>query len=244
MCGNASRRTVLLTGLALSVDVRARAEPESATLPSEVAGVRIPDSSLARRAAALSRQSCPAYLFNHCMRTFIFGALYMTAQKTAFRADEAFAAAALHDLGLLPAFESTQLSFEIDGANAAEKVALDTGASRSEAGIVWHAVEMHDGKWPLTQRQGPEAMLVSIGAGTDVVGPAPEVTDPRLLKEILQAFPRLEFKRQFTSLLVAHCRRKPTSQRATWLEGLCREQQPGAWTDTVQSEIAKSGFNE
>ena len=244
MCKSANRRTVVLAGLALSMGRLARAAPESPGLPSEVAGIRIPNSLLARRAIALSHQSCPPYLFNHCMRTFVFGALSQQKQRLAFQADEAFAAAALHDLGLLPAFESPQLSFEIDGANAAERLALNAGASRQESDIVWHAVEMLDGKWPLTERQGPEAMLVSIGAGTDVVGPEPEFSDQRLLQEVLQAFPRLNFKKQFTSLLVAHCKRKPASQRATWLEGLCREQRPDAWTDTVEIEIAKSGFSE
>jgi len=244
MCENASRRAIVLTGLALSVVGTARAAATSPALPSEVAGIRIPNSPLAQRAAALSRRSCPPFLFNHCMRTYVFGALYLAKQKMGFHADDAFAAAALHDLGLLRAFETAERSFEIDGANAAEKLALDSGASKHESDIVWHAVEMHDGKWPLTQRQGPEAMLVAIGAGTDVVGPAPEITDPRLLQEVLQAFPRLNFKKDFTALLVAHCKRKPTSQRGTWLEGLCREQRPDAWTGTVESEIAKSGFSE
>jgi hypothetical protein len=34
------------------------------------------------------------------------------------------------------------------------------------------------------------------------------------------------------------------SQRGTWLEGLCREQVPSAWTDTVEREIADAPFSE
>src|SRR5215469_1520077 len=120
MCEQTSRRAVVLSGLALSVAGAARAAQQSAGLPSEVAGIRIPSSPLARRAVEYSRRSCPPFLFNHCMRTFVFGALYLTKQKIGYRADDAFAAAALHDLGLLPAFETAHLSFEIDGANVAE----------------------------------------------------------------------------------------------------------------------------
>jgi len=54
----------------------------------------------------------------------------------------------------------------------------------------------------------------------------------------------LQFKSRFTSLVIEHCKRKPTSQRGTWLEGLCREQVPSAWTDTVEKEIAASPFAE
>ena len=80
--------------------------------------------------------------------------------------------------------------------------------------------EMHDGAFALTQRQGPEAELVARGAGTDVYGPAAGCVCGRARwTRSLAAFPRLKFKQEFTSLLVAHCARKPASQRATWLEG-------------------------
>jgi hypothetical protein len=250
-CGCASheqfaiRRRVLLAGLALGTLLPigiSIAKP--AALPARVAGVVIPSSAVAVRAATLSWQSCPDFLFNHCMRTFVFGALFLQKQGISYNADQAFVAAALHDLGLLPAFASAKGSFEIDGADAAEKFMLAQGARAAQADTVWHAVEMHDGKWPLTKRQGPEAMLVSAGAGCDVDGPEADAASDQQVAEILVAFPRLQFKKRFTALLTDHCRRKPTAQRGTWLEGLCREQVPGAWTDTVTEEIASSPFSE
>jgi hypothetical protein len=213
-------------------------------VPAEVAGIALPQSALARKAAAYAAAMCPDYLFNHCMRTYLFGALFAKKQKLVFDADAAFAAAALHDLGLLKNFESARQSFEIDGADAAEKFARDAGAPKERADLVWHAVEMHDGKWPLTKRQGPEAMLVAVGAASDVDGPDPSMTSPAEIHAIVAAFPRLQFKRQFTAVLIDHCKRKPQSQAGTWLEGLCREQAPAAWTDTVQREIAAAPFAE
>ena len=84
----------------------------SLALPAEVAGIRLPQSELARAAAEFSRQHCPEYLFNHCMRTFLFGAVALQKQQRVYDADKAFAAAALHDLGLLPEFESSAASFD------------------------------------------------------------------------------------------------------------------------------------
>lgn len=46
------------------------------SLPTEVAGIRLPSSAVARAAAQFSHDSCPGYLFNHCMRTYLFGARY------------------------------------------------------------------------------------------------------------------------------------------------------------------------
>jgi hypothetical protein len=213
-------------------------------LPAEVAGIALPRSELAVAAAAFARQHCPDFLFNHCLRTYLFGALLLRQQQRKFDADTAFVAAALHDLGLLPPFETPTKSFEIDGADRAEKFMLESQQSRVAADAVWHAVEMHDGKWALTARQGPEAMLVALGAGTDVDGPDPGQLEQRQLAEVLMAFPRLQFKRRFTALLVEHCQRKPNSQRGTWLEGVCRRHAAGALDDTVEQDIANAAFSE
>src|ERR1700722_15780174 len=113
-------------------------------MPKEVAGVAIPQSPEAIRAAVFARQTCPEYLFNHCMRTFLIGALAMHRQALTYNPDDAFIAAALHDLGLLPAFASKSQSFEIDGADAAETVARDSGLSAAAADIVWHGIAFHD----------------------------------------------------------------------------------------------------
>jgi HD domain len=230
---------------ALGWIAKARAINDVSGLPSEVAGIAIPRSPVAIRAAALARQSCPDYLFNHCMRTFLIGALAVQRQKLAYNADEAFVAAALHDLGLVPALASKSQSFEIDGANAAEKFARDSGLSPAEADIVWHGIAFHDVRFSITRRAGPEAMLVALGAGGDVVDPRVETDEEkRQLAEVVAAFPRLQFKKRFTALLIDHCKRKPTSQQGTWLEGLCREQVPGAWSDTVEKAIMAAPYNE
>jgi hypothetical protein len=216
-----------------------------AELPAEVAGVRLPRTPLALAAVGFARTSCPDYLFNHCMRTFLFGALRLKRQQRDYRSEDAFIGAAFHDLGLLPAFETSRGSFETDGADAAERWVRQNHGSGSQADRIWHAVELHDGGWALTLRHGPEAMLVALGAGTDVDGPAPGDLDPREIDAVIAAFPRLKFKQQFTALLVAHCERKPASQHGTWLESLCREHVPHATPDNaVEQEIATAVFAE
>lgn len=241
-CSCASRRHVLL-GTAAAVFLPAALARADDTLPAEVAGIAIPRSEIARKATAYAQSVCPDFLFNHCMRTFLFGALSMRKLGKTYDADEAFAAAALHDLGLLQAFESAHASFEIDGANAAEKFALGQQLTAQQADTIWHAIVFHDGRWAITQRQGAEAMLVSAGAGADVDGPGDDIAKAQIA-EVVAAFPRLQFKQRFTQLVVDHCRRKPLSQRGTWLEGLCREQAPGAFADTVEQEIAAAPFAE
>jgi hypothetical protein len=242
-------RRALTTGLSTTLLLgKAFAQPKiplpTDDLPPEVVGIAIPSTPLAKKVAAFSRTACPDYLFHHSLRTFVFGALHLKRRNMRFNAEEAFIAAMMHDLGLLKAFESQMSSFEIDGADRAEQLMLEAGAPRAAADVVWHAIEMHDGKWALTARQGPEAMLVAIGASSDVDGVDAGVANAVQVAEILTVFPRLQFKRRFTTLLIDHCKRKPTSQRGTWLEGLCREQVPTAWVDSVEKEIADAPFRE
>jgi HD domain len=241
------RRELLKTAGALGVLVPLAGLPlaRAAALPTQVAGVALPRTPLAQRAAAYARASCPAFLYNHCLRTFVFGALQLQRQQLACREEEAFIAAALHDLGLLPAFETPRGPFEVDGADAAEHWLHAQGEPAQLGDRIWHDVQMHDGPWPLTRRQGAEAQLVALGAGIDVVGPDPGEVEPRALQEILAAFPRLSFKREFTALLIAHCQRKPAAQRATWLEGLCRAHVSHPLPDTaVEQRIAAAAFSE
>jgi hypothetical protein len=242
-----NRRTLLKMSAAAALLPRITLPADSARaadLPAEVAGVRLPQSDLALAAATFARQKCPDFLFNHCMRTFTFGVLLLQRRRLSFDVDTAFVAAALHDLGLLQPFESAHGSFEFDGADAAEKFMLQRQRPAADADRVWHAVEMHDGTWALTARQGPEAMLVALGAATDVDGTDPEELETRQIAEVLAAYPRLQFKQRFTSLLIAHCERKPNSQHATWLEGVCRMHATGVEADSVEQRIAAANFAE
>ena len=216
----------------------------SSELPAEVAGISLPRSPLALRAVRLARENYPTFLFNHCMRTYLFGAVAMQHHRSAYDVDNAFVAASLHDLGLLKAFATEQQPFEIDGADSAARLARESGASVRNSEDIWHAVALHDARFALVEHQNGTAMLVAMGAGSDVLGPDSDMIDARRSAEIVTAFPRLAFKKQFTELLMDHCRRKPLSQRGTWLEGLCRDTSPSAWTAKLADAIAAAPFAE
>lgn len=220
------------------------AQSRSMELPAEVAGIRIPDTDLARRAAAFSRRSCPDFLFNHSMRTFLFGAAFVARHKVTFDAEAAFVAAALHDIGLVPAFATPENTFEVDGANAAESFARSQGARASEGNAVWSAIAMHTLRQQFIARQPGEVLVVSSGAGTDFAGPDRDQIDQARINEIVAAFPRLQFKSRFLAMLTDHCRRKPESQRATWLESFCHSTVPQAPVSSIANALAQAPFAE
>ncbi|HEY2446054.1 MAG TPA: hypothetical protein VGI20_09980 [Rhizomicrobium sp.] len=213
-------------------------------LPTEVAGVRIPDTKLAQHAAELSRRSCPEFLFNHCMRTFLFGAAFAARHQITYDAEAAFVAAALHDLGLLPAFASSGNTFEVDGADAAGTFLQKESVGTAESNAVWNAIAMHALRRQIVARQAGEVLVVSSGAGADFAGPDPDDIDRTRVDQIVAAFPRLRFKAHFLELLTDHCRRKPNSQRATWLEGFCHATAPQPPGPSVADALAQAPFAE
>jgi hypothetical protein len=240
-----SRRDVLVGLLAL---IASRASwglnRPAATLPNSVAGIEIPRSPVTLAAALLSRQACPEVLFNHCMRTFLFGALHEQHHRRAYNAEAAFVAAALHDLGLLKAYESAGKPFEVDSANAAEQLALQNGLAPQVATLVWNAAAMHDMRWAIVERQNPTVELVAAGASADVVGADEQIIPAAAVTEVVKAFPRLGFKVQFAQLLTDHCKRKPLSQLGTWLDGYCRAAAPGTTFPDPSGPIRSAPFAE
>lgn len=86
-----------------------------------VAGVTIPDTALCNAAVDLLEASSPEFLCRHCLRTYIFGSLAVRGLgRSVIDEEAAFCAAALHDLGLVPAYQRDN-RFEVDGADAARQ---------------------------------------------------------------------------------------------------------------------------
>ena len=88
---------------------------EASAWPSSVAGVALPDSKIARQATDLARTVSPPYLFNHCVRTFLWGSLAGRAMGKNFDEEMLYLACILHDLGLTDRYRGDS-PFEIQGA--------------------------------------------------------------------------------------------------------------------------------
>jgi len=208
-----------------------------------VAGVVIPNTPLALKAEDHVRALEPDFLFNHSQRTFVFGALRLKGRNIGFDPETAYVAALFHDLGLVQSQASERFSFEIDGANEAEKFVIANGGSNAQARTVWNAIAMHDLGGIYQAHQSHEALLVGAGAAGDVDGVDPKTIPPLAVAEVLRAYPRLQFKQRFTAAATDHCRRKPTAQIG-WLQPLCWKVVPQAERGSVEEEIASAPFSE
>ena len=84
-----------------------------------LAGIKVPDTVLVRDAMDLSRSASEPFLFNHTMRSWLFGVLLSgSAERAPADAELLAVATILHDLGLTDRY-AAENRFEVDGANAA-----------------------------------------------------------------------------------------------------------------------------
>ena len=210
-------------------------------LPAEVAGVRLVDSDLAKKATALAREVSPAYLFNHCMRTYLFGTL--VGRSEARRCDEEllFLACTLHDLGLTERFMGP-MPFEIQGAEAAARFLKEQGLSSQKVAVVWDGIAMHP--LPIADHKQPEIALVAAGAGADVLGPDPSQITAAVKNQIVQAFPRLGFKKAFVDSCSDVVRRYPRGAGRTFMRDIGERHVPGFQPPNICDAIERAPFTE
>ena len=186
-----------------------------------VAGVTIPDTALCNAAVDLLEASSPEFLCTHCLRTYIFGSLAVRGLGRSVNDEEAaFCAAALHDLGLVPAYQRDN-RFEVDGADAARQFCSKHQVPPERADLVWEAIALHTSPGIAT-RLADEIAVVHLGAGLELFGLGLDQVPQQIVEEVLDRYPRMNFKTEFRKLLVEQCRNNPAAQVLTWSDDVAR----------------------
>ena len=186
-----------------------------------VAGVTIPDTALCNAAVDLLEASSPEFLCRHCLRTYIFGSLAVRGLgRSVIDEEAAFCAAALHDLGLVPAYQRDN-RFEVDGADAARQFCSKHQVPPERADLVWEAIALHTSPGIAT-RLADEIAVVHVGAGLELFGLGLDQVPQQIVEEVLDRYPRMNFKTEFRKLLVEQCRNNPAAQVLTWSDDVAR----------------------
>jgi hypothetical protein len=219
----------------------AQSASANALLPSSVAGVSIVDSKIAKEATELSRSVSPAYLFNHAMRTFLFGSLIGKAVRMSFDQEIFFLACILHDLGLTEQFAG-DLPFELQGAEAAKHFLEERGYAKSNTEIVWDGIAMHPSA--IGQFKRPEITLVGEGAGADVIGPDFSQIKRDDCEEVVKAFPRLRFKDAFVKTCAEVVQRHPRGATRSFMRDIGERCVPGFHPRNFCDAVAQAPFDE
>src|SRR5271170_4506234 len=186
-----------------------------------VVGVTVPDTALCKAAVDLLESSSPGFLCTHCLRTYIFGSFAVRSLGRSVADEEAaFCGAALHDLGLVPPYRRDN-RFEVDGADAAREFCSKHGVPSERTDLIWEAIALHTSAGIAT-RLADEIALVHLGAGLELFGLGLDKVPPQVVEEVLENYPRMNFKVEFRNLLIEHCRHNPAVQVLTWSDEVAR----------------------
>jgi hypothetical protein len=175
-------------------------------------GMPVPGSALARRARELITDVAAPFLVNHSVRVYAWAVELARHDRVQFDPEILYVSAILHDIGLVPAYDLGGC-YEIDGAIAAERLVGEAGEPQAHARAIYDAIALHNDE-TLPPDPASEVVLLWDSAGTDVTGHRFADVRPAIIPELLAAYPRVNFKREFTACLVDQASRKPTCPAA------------------------------
>ena len=128
-----------------------------------LAGIKVPDTVLVRDAIDLSRSASERFLFNHVMRSWLFGVLLLESAERAPDAELLAVATILHDLEGLTDRYTAENRFEVDGANAARSFLKGRGISTQQMQVVWDAIALPTHTIYRSSQESPKWILTHSG---------------------------------------------------------------------------------
>ncbi|WP_236243004.1 HD domain-containing protein [Streptomyces sp. CC228A] len=175
-----------------------------------IAGVAIPDSTIAKEATELIRDATDELIYHHSRRVFIWGALQGQNRGLSFDAELLYVGAMFHDLGLTEPYRDNGTRFEIDGADEARKFLVSRGIDAERARVVWEAIALHTTP-EIPTRMAPEIALVTAGVELDVLGIGYHDVSDETRGAVVAAHPRPDFKRRILQAFNDGITRRPAT---------------------------------
>ena len=179
-----------------------------------VAGIRVPDSGLAREVTEFIRDVEDDLLFNHSRRVFFFGALQGLRRRLQPDLELLYAAAMFHDIGLTERYRTSTVRFEVDGANAARDFLAAHGFAEADIDTVWLGIALHTTPG-VPEFLAPEVALLQAGVEVDVVGVGREHLASEALAAVTAAHPRPQFKQRILAAFNDGMKHRPQTTFGT-----------------------------
>ena len=217
-----------------------KAQPEIAT--RSLAGVSIPDTPLISRAIELARDRSEPYLFNHAMRSWLFAALLAQRNQSVHDAEVLAVTTILHDIGLAESFDGP-LRFEVEGANAARAFARSEGVDDRRAQLIWDGVALNSTP-SIALYKETEIAVATMGIGLDWGGWGYDALTDVEMAQIIEAYPRLEMKEQFTKAVCRIVGTRPTTTYDNFARDFGERFVPGYKPPSTVDYLLNSPFKE
>lgn len=193
---------------------------------TEISGIKLPDSKLAREATEFIRDRETEFLFHHSVRVFLWGSMIGERRGLSFDRELFYTASLFHDLGLCDCARQSQLRFEVDGANAARDFLRGHGIAEQEIERVWFAIALHTTPG-IPEHVSPIATLTAEGVMMDIVGLGYDGFTDAQRKAVEAAYPHPPgFAEAFLDTLYGGLAHRPQTTQATGLADVLADKAP------------------
>ena len=184
----------------------------------EVADVQVHLGRAMEVAQSVSAEYEGDALYHHSMRSYFFGAAWAQGRGLDFDHELLFVAAMLHDLALMPPFDSHTLPFEEAGGHLARVFAAGLGWPRERRDRAAELIVLHM-RDDVEPERDLESRLLQVGTSADVSGMGLDAFDPHFIGALIAAYPRLGFAESFVRHFHDQAERKPNCAAAQLVTG-------------------------
>lgn len=202
----------------------------------------MPDTPLIAQTIEYVREHSEPYLLNHVMRSWLFAAALAQLKQAAHDAEVLAVATLLHDLGLAAAFNGP-LRFEIEGANAARAFVQNQGVNERRTQLIWDTVALNSTP-SIALHKEAEIALSTTGIALDWGGWGYDALTEAQMGAILDAFPRLDMKRQFTRAVCGIVETRPETTYDNFARDFGERFVPGYKPISIVDYLLNSAFKE
>jgi hypothetical protein len=170
----------------------------------------LPDTAVAQAAIRLARSTESPAVFNHSVRSYLFGEALAAHEgmrpNAEYTREALFLGCVLHDLGVGTAAPGKE-RFEVEGADLAAALLTEHGCQCALVDGVWEAIALHTSAG-IAERRGALCYLVHNGVGVDF-GLNAEFIDDQAAAAIHARYPLLSMASLLMDAIVTHAQRSP-----------------------------------
>ncbi|MGH1338417.1 MAG: HD domain-containing protein [Aureispira sp.] len=166
--------------------------------------IQIPDSKPANLSNELAKETYNLPLYNHCVRTYFFASMFAQYEGSKIDIELLYISALLHDLGISKEHEEKACSccFAVVGAELAYNFVSGIGVEEERSRQIYNAISIHLNPI-VSNRQEPEAILLSRGAFLDVSGSGRYCIPKREQMKLNKQYSRVNFQETLVETVTA-----------------------------------------
>src|SRR5262249_48607553 len=185
----------------------------------------VPDTPLSTTVIEYPQRISEPYLFNHAMRSWLFAEAIGRIKRIEYDHEVVAIGTILHDIGLTASVSGPN-RFEVNGADAARSLVEGQGISDRRAQLIWDLIALNSTP-SLALHKEQEVAIGTMGIALDFGGFGVQAVSAGEVERILDAFPRMRMKQQFTETCCRLVTAKPETSYDNFLHDFGERFVPG-----------------